>query len=100
VKLPRIRSKHDEANPPDAQSRLQGFGNRFEALEPVRQGVLRHFGRTEKDTAKGLALRHDHGSNTMSGDFQDEIAFLGVENSPSSSTSRRAMASLNDLSAP
>jgi transposase InsO family protein len=58
-------------------------GNRFEALEPVRQGVLRHFGRIEKDVAKGLALRHDHGSNYMSRDFQDEIAFLGVESSPS-----------------
>jgi putative transposase len=58
-------------------------GNRFEALEPVRQGVLQHFGRIERDAAKGLALRHDHGSNYMSGDFQDEIAFLGLESSPS-----------------
>jgi len=58
-------------------------GNRFEALEPVRRGVLRHFGRIEKDAAKGLSLRHDHGSNYMSGDFQDEIAFLGIESSPS-----------------
>jgi len=58
-------------------------GNRFEALEPVRQGVLRHFGRIEKDAALGLALRHDHGSNYMSGDFQDEIAFLGIESTPS-----------------
>jgi hypothetical protein len=58
-------------------------GNRFEALEPVRQGVLRHFGRIEKDAAKGLALRHDHGSNYLSRDYQDEIAFLGIESSPS-----------------
>jgi transposase InsO family protein len=58
-------------------------GNRFEALEPVRQGVLRHFGRIEKGVAKGLALRHDHGSNYMAGDFQAEIAFLGIESSPS-----------------
>jgi putative transposase len=58
-------------------------GNRFEALEPGRQGVLRPFGAIEKDVAKGLALRHDHGSNYMSGDFQDEIRFLGIESSPS-----------------
>ena len=58
-------------------------GNRFEALEPVRQGVLRHFGRIGKDVAKGPALRHDHGSNYLSRDFQDEIAFLGIESSPS-----------------
>jgi transposase InsO family protein len=58
-------------------------GNRFEALEPVRQGVLCHFGRIERDAAKGLTLRHDHGSNYLSGNFQDEIAFLGIESSPS-----------------
>jgi transposase InsO family protein len=58
-------------------------GNRFEALEPVRQGVLRHFGGIEKNAAKGLSLRHDHGSNYMSSDFQDEIGFLGIESSPS-----------------
>ena len=58
-------------------------GNRFEALEPVRQGVLRHFGGVEKNAAKGLSLRHDHGSNYMSGDFQDEITFFGIESSPS-----------------
>ena len=58
-------------------------GGRFEALEPVRQGVLRHFGAIGRDVAKGLALRHDHGSNYMSGDFQSEIRFLGIESSPS-----------------
>jgi transposase InsO family protein len=58
-------------------------GTRFEALEPVRQGVLRHFGAIGRGVAQGLALRHDHGSNYMSGDFQDEIAFLGIESSPS-----------------
>ena len=57
--------------------------NRFQALEPVRQGVGRHFGAIGKDVAAGLMLRHDHGSNYMSDDFQDEIAFLGIEASPS-----------------
>ena len=33
--------------------------------------------------ARGLKLRHDHGSNYMSGDFQDEIKCLGIEASPS-----------------
>jgi putative transposase len=58
-------------------------GDRFEALEPVRQGVLRHFGSIDRNVAKGLALRHDHGSNYMSRDFQSEICFLGLESSPS-----------------
>ena len=58
-------------------------GNRFEALEPIRQGVRRHFGAVNRNAAKGLALRHDHGSNYMSRDFQSEIRFLGIESSPS-----------------
>ena len=57
--------------------------NRFEALEPVRQGVHRCFGAIAPGVARGLKLRHDHGSNYMSGDFQDEIACLGIEASPS-----------------
>jgi transposase InsO family protein len=57
-------------------------GTRFEALEPIRQGVRQHFGRFAKGIAAGLALRHDHGSQYMSDHFQDEIAFLGIESSP------------------
>ena len=40
--------------------------NRFEALEPVRQGVDRCFGAIAPGVARGLKLRHDHGSNYMS----------------------------------
>jgi transposase InsO family protein len=65
-----------------AGSHAARSGSRFEALEPVRQGVRRHFGAVDRGVAAGLALRHDHGSNYMSGDFQAEIAFLGVEASP------------------
>jgi transposase InsO family protein len=57
--------------------------NRFEALEPVRQGVNRCFGTIAPGVARGLKLRHDHGSNYMSGDFQEEIKCLGIEASPS-----------------
>lgn len=55
---------------------------RFEALEPIRQGVRRHFGAFAKDVARGLAIRHDHGSQYMSDAFQAELAFLGAESSP------------------
>ena len=55
---------------------------RFEALEPVRQGVRRHFGAFAKGIARGLTVRHDHGSQYMSEHLQKEIAFLGIENSP------------------
>ena len=57
-------------------------GTRHEALEPVRQGVTEHFGGVEKDAAQGLAIRHDHGSQYMSRDFQKEIAWLGAVSSP------------------
>ncbi len=30
----------------------------------------------------GLTLRHDHGSNYMSDDFQQEIKFMGIVSSP------------------
>src|SRR3954464_11359821 len=56
--------------------------NRFEALEPLRQGVRRHFGGFAKDVARGLSVRHDHGSQYMARDFQKELRFLGIESSP------------------
>jgi putative transposase len=55
---------------------------RFEALEPVRQGVRRCFGGFAEGIARGLAVRHDHGSQYVSHDFQREIAFLGIGSSP------------------
>lgn len=55
---------------------------RFEALEPLRQGVREYFGGFGPQAAQGLALRHDHGSQYMSHDFQEEIAFLGITSSP------------------
>src|SRR3712207_243275 len=42
----------------------------FEALEPLRQGVRRHFGAFAKGIARGLSVRHDHGSQYMSDAFQ------------------------------
>jgi transposase InsO family protein len=57
-------------------------GDRFEALEPPRRGVREHFGRLEAKAAQGLAIRHDHGGAYMSGDFQRELALLGMASSP------------------
>ncbi len=56
---------------------------RFEALEPIRQGVGERFGGFDRAAATGLSIRHDHGSVYMSDDFQREIAFLGMTGSPS-----------------
>ena len=58
-------------------------GNRFEALEPIRQGVREHFNDYTEKVAEGLAVRHDHGPAYMADDFQNELKFLGIESSPS-----------------
>ena len=58
-------------------------GNRFEALEPIRQGIRERFGGIGEGVARGLRLRHDHGSNYLADDFQQAVAFFGIESSPS-----------------
>jgi hypothetical protein len=67
-------------------------GNRFEALEPVHQGVLRHFGRVEKDTAKGLALRRmlarGRGSVLLVGSV---AGFIGLPDGPAYSASKAGL---------
>lgn len=57
-------------------------GNRFEALEPIRQGLREWFGGYAAQIATGLSLRHDHGSAYLSDVVQDELRFLGIESSP------------------
>ena len=57
-------------------------GDRFQALEPVKQAVRQCHGGFAKGIAAGLRLRHDHGSQYISHDFQAEIRFLGIESSP------------------
>jgi len=55
---------------------------RFEALEPLRQGVRACFGAFAKGIAVGLKVRHDHGSQFVADDYRRELAFLGIESSP------------------
>ena len=57
-------------------------GTRFEAVEPLRQGVHAHFGGYETGIARGLLARHDHGSQYVSDYLQDELKFLGITSSP------------------
>lgn len=57
-------------------------GTRFEALEPIRQGVRTSFGAFGQDIAQGLALRHDHGSQYRSHVLQEELRFLGITSAP------------------
>jgi len=52
-------------------------GTRFEALEPIHQGIREHYGPLSHGIAEGLVLRHDHGPQYMSHAFQQELRFLG-----------------------
>src|SRR5688572_257428 len=65
-----------------AHTRNSRQGHRFQALEPVKQAVRQCHGGFAKGIAAGLRLRHDHGSQYVSHDFQAESRFLGIESSP------------------
>ena len=57
-------------------------GDRWAALEPVRQGVRAHMGGFDKTIALGLGLRHDWGSQYRAKQFQAEIKWLGIRSTP------------------
>ena len=57
-------------------------GDRWAALEPVRQGVRAHMGGFSKTIALGLGLRHDWGSLYRARQFQAEIKWLGIRSTP------------------
>ena len=56
---------------------------RFEALEPIRQGVREHFGGfAPSDRLAASPSGTITAANTCRDDFQTELAFLGIESSP------------------
>jgi len=54
------------------------LGDRFAALEPIAQGLARHFGGVHAQAGRGLALRMDHGTQYMSDHFLKQVKFWGV----------------------
>ena len=53
-------------------------GSRFAALEPIAQGLGRRYGSVEADMARGLALRMDHGSQSLSDHFLNQVRYWGI----------------------
>jgi transposase InsO family protein len=53
-------------------------GTRFEATQAISMAVCHEFGHLSPGVARGLALRHDHGSNFMAEHFQKQIRFWGL----------------------
>lgn len=57
-------------------------GDRFAALEPIKQGLERYFGGARKAANNGsLAIRSDHGSQYTSEYFIKQLAFWGLAQS-------------------
>ena len=58
-------------------------GDRFSAMEPVKQAVRKEFGTVKQHICQHtqLALRSDHGSQYDSKDFVKEMQFLGLAES-------------------
>ena len=52
-------------------------GDRFAAYEPIAQAVHRIFGTSAADAARGVELRHDHGSQYLTDYFQGQSRFHG-----------------------
>ena len=54
------------------------FGTRFEATQALAMAVRQQFGHLSAGAARGLARRHDHGSNFMADHFQKQARFWGI----------------------
>jgi transposase InsO family protein len=53
-------------------------GNRYAAAEALALAVNRVFGSVQADAARGVSVRHDHGSAFMSEYFQNQMTFFGM----------------------
>jgi transposase InsO family protein len=53
-------------------------GTRFEATQALGMAVRQQFGHLSADAARGLTLRHDHGSAFMADHFQKQARFWGI----------------------
>ncbi len=53
-------------------------GTRYEAIQALGMAVRQQFGQLVAGAARGLALRHDHGSNFVADVFQKQMRFWGV----------------------
>ena len=58
-------------------------GDRWAALEPIRQGVRTHYRSYARKVALGLGLRHDWGPQYTAHQFLGELRWLGIRSTPS-----------------
>jgi hypothetical protein len=53
-------------------------GTRLEATQALSMAVRQQFGHLSAGAARGLALRHRHGSNVIAKHFRHQIRFRGI----------------------
>src|SRR6266852_4887614 len=58
------------------------LGDRWAALEPIRQGMTKAFGSIAPKVALGVALRHDWGSQYTANSFVNEVKCWGFTDTP------------------
>lgn len=54
-------------------------GSRYAALEPVSMAMKNIYGAVAAETARGLALRMDHGTQYLSDHFLNQVRFWGIQ---------------------
>ncbi len=57
-------------------------GDRWAALEPIRQGIRAYYRDYSRKVALGLGLRHDWGPQYTANQFHGELRWLGIRSTP------------------
>ena len=66
----------------EAWSHVAKVGDRFAALQPIYDAVIERFGALAPDVARGVAVRHDWGSQFRSHHFTGSLHWLGMTDDP------------------
>jgi transposase InsO family protein len=66
----------------EAWAHVAKIGDRHAALQPVYDAVIDRWGTLAPDIARGLAVRHDWGSQYRSVHFQGSLRWLGIADDP------------------
>jgi putative transposase len=66
----------------EAWAHVAKVGDRHAALQPVYDAVIDRWGTLAPDIARGLAVRHDWGSQYRSVHFQGSLRWLGIADDP------------------
>jgi len=57
------------------------YGNRYNAIQPTAQGLLKYFGALDAACGQGLSVRHDYGSVYTSDHFQNQLKYWAIASS-------------------